>query len=205
MNWDKAPWLLRKDKTLTLFQCWKAFSCSFQSLSTLPPENSVLRKGFSWWFPWFPHMKSEYTKGCISKFSKQLRNLYSERGEMEKWVRQKVWNTRFQSSSSFSTMNNSGFLILKFCTESAKQMVMGCPDDLNMKTKCVLKCPATSFWSTSKKQYLTATCKFLLPLPRPKDRISLYNRCSCPGPCSVDRAGLQFTEICLPLPPKCWD
>jgi hypothetical protein len=28
---------------------------------------------------------------------------------------------------------------------------------------------------------------------------------SCPGPCSVDQAGLELTEICLPLPPECWD
>jgi hypothetical protein len=26
-----------------------------------------------------------------------------------------------------------------------------------------------------------------------------------PGTHSVDQAGLEHTEICLPLPPKCWD
>ena len=27
----------------------------------------------------------------------------------------------------------------------------------------------------------------------------------CPGTLSVDHAGLQLTELCLPLPVKCWD
>lgn len=69
-------------------------------------------------------LDSEYTKGCVSRFSRQLTDVYSERRDMEKWVRRKVWNTRFQSSSSFSIMSNSGFLILEFCTESAKEMGM---------------------------------------------------------------------------------
>ena len=28
---------------------------------------------------------------------------------------------------------------------------------------------------------------------------------ACSGTCSVDQAGLELTEICLPLPPECWD
>ena len=28
---------------------------------------------------------------------------------------------------------------------------------------------------------------------------------SCPGTSSVDQAGLELTDVCLPLPPKCWD
>ncbi|NP_001396400.1 C-_U-editing enzyme APOBEC-1 isoform b [Mus musculus] len=27
----------------------------------------------------------------------------------------------------------------------------------------------------------------------------------CPGTFSVDQAGPKLTEICLPLPPECWD
>ena len=34
------------------------------------------------------------------------------------------------------------------------------------------------------------------------DTVSLCSLC-CPGTCSVDQAGLEFTEICLPLPLKC--
>ena len=39
-----------------------------------------------------------------------------------------------------------------------------------------------------------------------QDKISLCSL-SCPGPCSVDQAGLHLTEVCLPLPPNCkyWD
>jgi hypothetical protein len=32
----------------------------------------------------------------------------------------------------------------------------------------------------------------------------LYNF-GCPRTSSVDQAGLKLTEICLPLPSKCWD
>ncbi|KAM7317276.1 hypothetical protein ACRRTK_023578 [Alexandromys fortis] len=28
---------------------------------------------------------------------------------------------------------------------------------------------------------------------------------ACPGTSSVDQAGLELTEIRLPLPPECWD
>ena len=28
---------------------------------------------------------------------------------------------------------------------------------------------------------------------------------TCPGTHSIDQVGLKFTEICLPLPPECWD
>ena len=28
---------------------------------------------------------------------------------------------------------------------------------------------------------------------------------SCPITLCVDQAGLDLTEICMPLPPKCWD
>ena len=31
------------------------------------------------------------------------------------------------------------------------------------------------------------------------------NNPGCPGTQSVDQAGFRLTEICLPLPPKCWD
>jgi hypothetical protein len=34
------------------------------------------------------------------------------------------------------------------------------------------------------------------------DRVSLYSK---PSNCSVEQAGLELTEICLPLPPKCRD
>jgi hypothetical protein len=27
----------------------------------------------------------------------------------------------------------------------------------------------------------------------------------CPETCSVDQVDLELTEICLPLPPECWD
>jgi hypothetical protein len=37
------------------------------------------------------------------------------------------------------------------------------------------------------------------------DRVSLCPSPGCPGTLSVDQAGLKFTEICLPLPPKCWN
>ena len=35
-------------------------------------------------------------------------------------------------------------------------------------------------------------------------RFSLHIFC-CPGTHSVDQAGLELTEICLPLPPECWN
>lgn len=35
-------------------------------------------------------------------------------------------------------------------------------------------------------------------------RVSLSSS-SCPETSYVDQAGLQLTEISLPLPPKCWD
>jgi hypothetical protein len=37
-----------------------------------------------------------------------------------------------------------------------------------------------------------------------QDRVSLFGL-DWPGTCFVDQAGLEFTEICLPLPPECWD
>jgi hypothetical protein len=36
------------------------------------------------------------------------------------------------------------------------------------------------------------------------DRVSLCSL-GCPETHFVDPAGLKLTEICLPLPPKCWD
>jgi len=30
-----------------------------------------------------------------------------------------------------------------------------------------------------------------------------YMKKSFPGTCSIDPAGLELTEICLPLPPEC--
>jgi hypothetical protein len=33
----------------------------------------------------------------------------------------------------------------------------------------------------------------------------LYVTLDCPRTHSVDQAGLELTEICLPLPPECWD
>ena len=36
-------------------------------------------------------------------------------------------------------------------------------------------------------------------------RFSLSNSPGCPRTRSVDQAGLEFTEIHLPLPPECWD
>ncbi|XP_052598704.1 NF-kappa-B essential modulator isoform X4 [Peromyscus californicus insignis] len=38
-----------------------------------------------------------------------------------------------------------------------------------------------------------------------RDRGSLYSFGAYPGSCSVAQAGLELTEICLPLPPKYWD
>ncbi|KAL6030280.1 hypothetical protein STEG23_009295 [Scotinomys teguina] len=35
------------------------------------------------------------------------------------------------------------------------------------------------------------------------DRVSLCSFGACPGMGSVDQAGLELTEICLPLPPEC--
>jgi hypothetical protein len=37
-----------------------------------------------------------------------------------------------------------------------------------------------------------------------RHRVSLCSP-GCPGTHSVDQAGLELTEIYLPLPPKCWD
>jgi hypothetical protein len=37
-----------------------------------------------------------------------------------------------------------------------------------------------------------------------QDRISLCSP-GCPGISSLDQAGLKLTDICLPLPPKCWE
>ena len=36
-----------------------------------------------------------------------------------------------------------------------------------------------------------------------QDRVSLYNSPSCPGTRSVDKTGLEFTEVCRQLPPEC--
>ena len=36
-------------------------------------------------------------------------------------------------------------------------------------------------------------------------RVSLCRFRACPETCSVGQAGLELTEILLPLPPKCWD
>lgn len=36
------------------------------------------------------------------------------------------------------------------------------------------------------------------------DRVALYSP-DCPGTLSVDQCGLELTEICLRLPPDCWD
>ena len=38
-----------------------------------------------------------------------------------------------------------------------------------------------------------------------RDRISLCSFGACPETLSVDQAGLELTEICLSLPPECWD
>jgi hypothetical protein len=35
-------------------------------------------------------------------------------------------------------------------------------------------------------------------------RVSLCSP-DCPGTLSVDQCGLELTEICLRLPPDCWD
>uniref|UniRef100_A0A8C8W738 SKP1 component POZ domain-containing protein n=1 Tax=Peromyscus maniculatus bairdii TaxID=230844 RepID=A0A8C8W738_PERMB len=35
--------------------------------------------------------------------------------------------------------------------------------------------------------------------------VSLFNSPGCPGTPFVDQAGLELSEICLPLSPKCWD
>ena len=37
------------------------------------------------------------------------------------------------------------------------------------------------------------------------DRVSLCKSPGCPGTHYVDQDGLKLTEICLPLPPECWD
>jgi hypothetical protein len=37
-----------------------------------------------------------------------------------------------------------------------------------------------------------------------QDRISLCSL-GCPGSSFIDQAGLELTEIHLPLPPECWD
>jgi hypothetical protein len=34
---------------------------------------------------------------------------------------------------------------------------------------------------------------------------SRHGNPGCPGTFSVDQAGPKLTEICLPLPPECWD
>ena len=34
---------------------------------------------------------------------------------------------------------------------------------------------------------------------------SLLCRPACTGAHSIDQVGLEFTEICLPLSPECWD
>ena len=36
------------------------------------------------------------------------------------------------------------------------------------------------------------------------DRVSMYSP-SCLGTYFIDQAGLKLTEICLPLPPECWN
>ena len=38
-----------------------------------------------------------------------------------------------------------------------------------------------------------------------RDWGSLCNSPDCPGTCFLNKAVLKFTEICLPLPTKCWD
>ena len=35
-----------------------------------------------------------------------------------------------------------------------------------------------------------------------RDKVSVCSP-GCPGTCSVDQAGLELTEILLPVPPKC--
>ena len=42
-------------------------------------------------------------------------------------------------------------------------------------------------------------CFFFLP------RCASLCSPGCPGTSSVDQAGLELTEICLPLPSECWD
>jgi hypothetical protein len=37
-----------------------------------------------------------------------------------------------------------------------------------------------------------------------QDKVSLYSL-GYTGTCFIDRAGLECTEVCLPLPPKSWD
>ena len=46
--------------------------------------------------------------------------------------------------------------------------------------------------------------KFYFILYLFRDRLSLCSP-GCPGTCLIDQAGLQLTEIYLPLPPECWD
>ena len=36
-------------------------------------------------------------------------------------------------------------------------------------------------------------------------RQGLSQSSDCPGTHYVDQVGLELTEICLPLPPECWD
>ena len=48
--------------------------------------------------------------------------------------------------------------------------------------------------------FILFVCLFCFP-----DRVSLCNSPGCPGTSSVDQAGLELTEICLPLPPECWN
>ena len=38
-----------------------------------------------------------------------------------------------------------------------------------------------------------------------EDRVSLCSFGAWPGTSSVAQAGLELTELRLPLPPKCWD
>jgi hypothetical protein len=43
------------------------------------------------------------------------------------------------------------------------------------------------------------------PTPHPLETGFLLCSLGCPGTSYVDQPGLELTEICLPLPPMCWD
>ena len=70
-------------------------------------------------------------------------------------------------------------------------------------SKCVGGCFYLLSLSLSQPALLTHIFIFLFVLFFKRE--FLYGFGACPGTSSLDQAGLELTEIRLPLPPKCWN
>ena len=105
-------------------------------------------------------------------------------------------NCLFQKLQEEKTLNAQHKEMIGIGSEETSSLISS-PCIVCMSTKDI---QIHSFWPFF-NFWVLFLCLFLVF----QDRFSLFSFGACPGTHSVDQAGLKLTEICLPLPPECWN